>query len=136
MTPNSNCLLPYHGRFCALRHRTQALYFLLPCLALAVVSWRSLDRPFATQGLFTLVFGHVTALMFLTYLMLLLKCFRERLVISLAMIQSLVGLLRGLFPGFTALSTSFTGWVCFLLWVLACVVSLSMLLSTLRSDGA
>lgn len=126
----------YHFRFCAVRNRRESLYFLFACLLLTLFGWRNLDKPYpGDQSLFILLFGHLIALALLAQLMVILKCFRERLVLGLIMSASAISLVRGLLPSIAAPSTRLIRETSFLLWALASLVSLTMFLSARKYKG-
>jgi hypothetical protein len=134
---NENQSGSYHSRFCAVRNKRESIYFLVACLLLTLYGWRNLGKAYPIgQSLFILLLGHLTALALLTQLMVVLKCFRERLVLGLIMATSAIGLIRGLLPSLTAAATPLVRESCFFLWAASSLVSLTMLLSAYNSKGA
>lgn len=138
MTPNLNHSPTYHSRFCATRYKRQSLLFLSVCLALTFVNWNSLNQPSTEQGPLMLLFGHLAALAILTHQVVTLKCLRERLVIAVPIAQLSLGLLGGLglLPDFVPFATRPIKEAFLFFWVLASGLSLSMLVSALRSSGS
>ncbi len=123
----------YHSRFCPLRNKKAALYFVAVSVALTVLTWRDLGKPFSNgQGLYILLLGHLTALALLGKLFVLLKCLRERLTLALGIVSVVAGLVTGLVAGHASLPTGLIRGGSFLLWVVASGISISMLFSSLR----
>ncbi len=131
---DSNSSAPYHSRFCALRNKKEALGFVLVSMLIAFLSWRDLGKPLInTQGLFTVLLGHLTALAVLLQLFLLLRCFRERLVLGLGMTSLTIGLGEDLLPGVLEPATTALRALALLIWVVALGVSVSMFASALKN---
>jgi hypothetical protein len=123
----------YHFSFCALRNTREALYFVLFSTLMVFLTGRDLGNPLGTrQSLFMLVFGHLIVLVFLVRLFALLGCFRERLVLALAMAWLVIGLISGLPSKYLPASALLIRGASFLLWVVALAVSVSMLASARR----
>jgi len=121
-----------HSKYCANRSAGIAITFLAICTLLAMNSWRSLEsfsRP--DRGLIDFV-ARLVSIVFLVQLLKAFQCARERLVVGIYLGNQLmwfvydyafqVGVLRQL------------RFVNLLMWVLAAILSASMLVSTVRAS--
>jgi len=128
MGPHTRSLAEYHSRYCALRNKRTSVALVLVSLTLTVVSWRELGRPLSpSPGLFLLVLGHLTAIGMLVEFAMVLRCLRERLVVSLGIVELAIGLVRGLLPSLAAHFPLLIRVTSFCLWAAALGISLTMM---------
>lgn len=124
-----------HERLCPNRNLPMALIVVAFCGMELVLSWRSLGRssPIEHDKLFFL--GPVIAIAVLAMLFVEFRCIRERLVLALAMIRLATGLVSTLAPGFVNPTSKLVRGSYLLLWVIATVISMSMLVSAAKLKG-
>jgi hypothetical protein len=121
-----------HERLCANRNLPMALIVVVFCGMELVLSWRSLGRssPVEHDKLFFL--GPVIGIAVLAMLFAEFKCIRERLVLALAMIRFATGLVSNLAPGLVNPTSKLLKGSYLLLWIIATVISISMLVSSAK----
>ena len=124
-----------HARFCAVRNWKASLVFLLFSTFEGVLCWRELTAPLPAQRASTVtLLGYSFVVLLLVDVMLSLRCFRERIVLSLGILGFLKAILVGVAPGLIALDARTVREFSFLLWATASLISLSMFLSAISKD--
>ena len=126
----------YHSRFCALRHWKVALTFFLFCVLQVILRWRELGKPPQGEQQSVIFYVAVVAIIAtLGQLVIALKCFRERVVLILAIVSGTFILVKALWPAQIAAVAVTSERALLTLWIVASAVSLSMLVSALRGRG-
>jgi len=123
----------FHARLCAVGNRRTALLFATACAVLVIASWRTLAlyKAASRPDYFVIPFNLLTIFIF-GRLIVLFKCLRERFVFGLA----LIGQLRWLASWFAPALRNPAPWLRrleFVLWVLAFLMSLSMVVQAVRN---
>ena len=123
----------FHARYCAVKNIRTALFFVAFFTLEVFVSWRGLDGPFRHPSLIELPFIIVTVAIGLR-LLLMFRCFIERLVLGLSLINIVTGVVSAYVPAigmgpFADLIRSGK----LSLWVFVLIVSLGMLVLSARS---
>lgn len=121
-----------HSRYCANRNVWVAFAFVAFCLMEAILSWRSLGKEQSAQPVGIILLGHGVAIAVLAQLLAVFKCLRERIVLSLGIVRLAAGLFRGLAPGWVSPVAVTVRQGSLALWVLAGIISLTMLVSAAR----
>lgn len=123
----------YHSRFCALRNWKVSLIFFLFSALQVILRWRALGAaPQGQQRSVIFYVAVVAVIAALGDLMMALKCLRERVVLILAMASFTFILVKGLMPGLVIKVAITSGKGMLMLWIVASIVSLSMLRSASR----
>src|SRR6185437_10771275 len=122
-----------HSRYCANRNLWVAFAFVAFCLMEAILSWRSLGKEQSAQPVGIILLGHGVAIAVLAQLLVVFKCLRERIVLSLGIVRLAEGLFGGLAPGWVSPVAVTLRPANLALWVLAGIISLTMLVSAARA---
>jgi hypothetical protein len=120
-----------HARYCANRNVKSSVLFIALCGMGTALSWRSMHHPLAASAVST--FGMLVALVILVQVFFSSKCIRERLVAGIVMIVLGIGYLDAVAVarvghGVGALEVSRP-----ILWTVATLISLTMLISSIRT---
>jgi hypothetical protein len=122
-----------HLRLCANKHAWIALIFVAFSALELVLSWRPLVRDNPHDRNWALIMGLIVTIAVLGQLLVVFKCLRERLVLCLAIASFARGLLLLLVPPLAVrLSAKLITGGNIVLWTVATMLSLSILLSSLR----
>jgi hypothetical protein len=121
-----------HGLSCANRSPGTAWLFIAFCGIEALACWRSLAKPRQLHPGAFFVFFQVYALLVTVFLFAALKCVRERLVLGLALVDCVGALSFEFAPGLASFTAGMPNWINLALWLIAFVVSVSMLASASR----
>jgi hypothetical protein len=133
MRPLSPRWAEAHTRFCAAKNWRTALGLLLFSAVEAFICWTELAKPLADhRSSVVVLLGYGCAVFILIQIALPLRCYRERVVLALAIVSFLKAILVGLGPGLVAPGAHFARELSFLLWAAASLTSLSLLYSALR----
>jgi hypothetical protein len=129
--PQDSC--DYHQRFCALRNTKTSLVFLGYCSFEVILRWHSLGRGQEIEPRSAIFYiALVAVILALGDLVVALRCFRERLVLAVAIISFVFILMKGVLPSWTAAVAVPAARVLLILWTIALSVTLSMVVSLLR----
>lgn len=124
----------YHARFCALENWKVALVFFLFSTLQVVLRWRELGgtprQHEQTVLFYVAVVGVIVAL---GDLAVVLKCFRERAVLALTILSLAFILVKGTWPDKIAPVAAASERAMLILWMIACAVSLSILVAAFRA---
>jgi hypothetical protein len=99
----------------------------------AILSWKPLDKGQSRQYDVVMLLGHVVAIVLLAQLLTVFRCLGERVVLSLGIVQLAMALITGLAPGFINPIVVPVRQGSLVLWVLASIISLSMLVSSAQT---
>jgi hypothetical protein len=121
--------LEVHTRYCANRKIRTALVFLGLCLMITVSSWRPLVQRRADITLIWFV-AEVAVVTILARLVTVLRCIRERMVLAIAIIQSLAAAAAAVAP--TWIVPVAIRRQSFASWIVASLISLTMVGSAVR----
>ena len=119
----------FHSRYCAVRSMRMALIFVAFCTLEVFLSWKTLGKSFSEYSIFEIL-RDIAVIGACVIFMLMYKCFWERFVIGLIIVRYVTGLVTGFAPH---IIDPFSGLVRLgnlALWVLALIVSLSMLVQS------
>ena len=133
-TPSAN----WHPRYCAARNWRTALGFLaVSVYGVCVPAGRPLEGPLAGRGDSPVfLFLYLLAVVVLVRLLFILRCFRERLVLALGISDVCLGFAALAVPRALAPWNGFVKQVSTLAWILAGLVSVSLLVSSLQHHRA
>jgi hypothetical protein len=121
----------YHQQYCIVKNARSALVLVL-CLALVVfASWRALRTPMQEVRVIELPLYVLVAAIFVKCLVIF-RCFRERLIVGLAMVSLAIGGASGLFPVRVGPFADLIKYGKFGLWTVALLISLSALVDSAR----
>jgi hypothetical protein len=127
----------YHQRYCALRNRKASLIFFAYCLFEVLIRWHSLGRGQEIEPRSVIFYIAVVAVIAaLGDLVVALKCFRERLVLAIAIVSFVFVLLKGVLHSLITAVGGTVGRVFLIVWIIAMLVSLSMVVSAYRGPNA
>ncbi len=121
-----------HATLCANRNSRIALIFVALSGMGVALSWRSLHNQDPVKIDMVFLLGHLIAIAVLIQLFVTLKCIRERLALGLATAKLSLGLFSGLVPSVVSPTSRLVKVGSLLLWVLAAILSISMLASSLQ----
>ena len=85
-----------HSRYCAIQNTRTVLVVIAFCALEVFLSWKGLGKNFPSYNLIVPL-RDIAVLVACVRLIVIFTCVRERLVISVIMVRSLVGLVSGLF---------------------------------------
>ncbi len=119
-----------HSQLCASRNVKVALVYVVFCGVCLFLSWRPSHALPGPDRL--LPFGLLVAIVILAQVAFAVKCVRERVVVG-AIIASLASaLVARLAPGVVSPLAGVLRIIDYLLWGIACVISVSMFVSSIR----
>src|SRR5438552_13828624 len=119
-----------HSRFCASRNVKVALLYVGFCGGCAFLSWRPSHALPSPDRL--LPFGLLVAIVILAQVAFAVKCIRERVVVGAIMASLASALVSEVAPGVVSPVAGLLRITDYLLWGLAIVISVSMLVSSIR----
>jgi hypothetical protein len=119
-----------HAHFCAVRNWRTALLFAACCALLVIVSWKTTGKAPSKHSYFDIPFNVLTILI-LGRWPVVFRCFRERFVLGLVLVSQVKWLVSWFVPtlGVAVLARQMFR----VLWVLAFLMSLSMLVQSARN---
>lgn len=121
----------YHRRYCVVRNPRSALVLVF-CLALVVlVSWNGLRKPMQQVSIIDLPL-YVLVIAILVGCLVNFSCFRERLIVGLAMASLVIGGISALVPVKVGPIDGLIKYGKFGLWTFALLISLSALIDSVR----
>src|SRR5579863_1440085 len=121
----------YHRRYCALTNTRAALVLVL-CLAVVVfVGWNGLGKPLQQVSVIELPLYIFVEALFVICLVIF-RCFRERLIMGLAMVSLVIGGASGFVPVRVGPFADLIKYGEFGLWTFALLISLSALITSAR----
>jgi len=120
-----------HTRWCANRSMPTAIAFVAFCALGAVLAWRVLGQEGVVHRT-TALFGDLIVIAVLAQVFAKFSCIRERFVLGLLILRFGVAFVAKVAPALFGETGYLLRRASFGLWVLALVVSLSMLYSALR----
>lgn len=121
----------FHARNCAIANSRTSIIFVAFCALEVFLSWRVLGKTFPAYNLVG-VFRDIVMIMVCAKLLLIFRCFRERLVVGIVMLRYVISLVSGFMPTVFNRAAGPIRSVDLALWVLALIVSLSMLIHSAR----
>ena len=122
----------FHDRFCANRTVKTAGFFVACCATALLSSWGALGRSRPVDSSAFFVFFQIYILFVIGVLFTVFKCLRERVVLGLALLPPIRVLSFRAAPSLRTLA-GLVGQFDFVVSLVALVVSVSMLISALRS---
>jgi hypothetical protein len=124
----------YHARFCALENWKVSLIFFLFSALQVVLRWRAVGgSPRGQEQTVIFYVGVVAVIAALGDLVVALKCFRERVVLALTIVSLVFILVKASCPDVVAPVATASERAMLILWMIACAVSLSMLVSAFHA---
>jgi hypothetical protein len=122
----------YHARNCAITNIRTSLIFVAFCAVEVFLSWRELGKVLPIYSQFN-VLRDVFVIVACTQLLQMYRCFQERFVISLVILRYVIALVSAFMPTPMNRVADLVGIGDLTLWVLALIVSLSMLVQSARN---
>ena len=121
----------YHGQYCIITNPRTALVLVLSLALVVCVSWNGLRKPIQHIRVLELLLYVLVAAIFVKCLVIF-RCFRERLIVGLALTSLAIGGASGLVPvGGGAFADLIKYGKCGL-WTFALLISISALISSAR----
>lgn len=125
-----------HLRVCANRHTKISLLFVAFCVMETLLVWRPLVNSETADRGAVFVLGLAVTIAVLTQMLRLFRCPRERIILGLAIASFGISLISAIAPSLMLKFEPFVAHADLALWVIAFVLSLSMLVSSLsRKPG-
>lgn len=125
----------FHSQNCAITNIRTSMIFVAFCGLEAFLSWRVLGNAFPEYNLLNVLRDFVVIAVCAKFL-LMFRCSRERFVVSLVILRYVIGLTSASMPTVVNRVAGLVRIGDFALWVLALIVSLSMLVQAARSPNA
>ena len=122
----------YHTRNCAITNVRTSIIFVAFCAMEVFLSWRELGKVLPIYSQFN-VLRDVFVIVACAQLLQMYRCFQERFVVSLVILRYMIALVSAFMPTLINRAAGFLGVVDLALWVLALIVSLSMLVQSARN---
>ena len=123
-----------HERICAFNHVWVAWLFVTFCAWAVFVSWKSVDRPISPPTALELPFYILAVVVYTPAFFMILRCFQERFVISIAVVHTAMAVVSWFMPTLFNPVAHLLGRVFLVLWVLAFLMTLSMPVHALRKS--
>jgi hypothetical protein len=121
----------YHRRYCALTNTRAALVLVLCLAVIAFVSWIGLRKPVQQVSVIELPLYIIVEIL-LVKCLIIFRCFRERLIVGLAMVSLAIGSSSGFIPARIGPLPELIKYGKFGLWTFALLISLSALVGSVR----
>lgn len=123
-----------HSLYCPLKSRKSAVFIVVCFSVVSFASWKGLDKPLESPNFIELLFAAVVVVALASWLVAF-SCFRERLVLSLAIASILTGQITRLAPSVFSRHAETVKTAKLSLWLLALFVSLTMLTQSVRRSN-
>ena len=122
-----------HHEYCLARRVGLSAAVFAFCAVELALSWKSrrIGYPWPS-GTITLVLGHGITIAILVELTLVLKCFRERALLLMGLLRTLIGLLAGLMPGPYEPLMNIIKTGSHVLWTLCAAIAFSLVVSSIQ----
>ncbi len=122
-----------HERFwCAFTHPRVAWFFVVFCGLEVFLSWKGLDKPFSRPSLVEIPFYILVVAVYAPIFWMVLRCFTERFVITIATVDTAITVVSWLLPTPLNPVAGLFRRAFFVLWGLAFLMSLNMPIQSVR----